>query len=181
MPKDNVERAMAKASTDTDGADYDDVRYEGYGPGGVAIVVETLTDNRNRTAADIRSAFTKFGGNLGETGSVVFSFKRVGSLLYDAIPGGFEKAFEFAIETGAENVEEFEEHCIEVTTPVESFSDVREAFVKKFGNPVESGLIWKPITYIPCSEDAKATLMKLLDVLEDNDDVQKVFHNLGSE
>jgi YebC/PmpR family DNA-binding regulatory protein len=179
MPKDNIERAMAKAATDVNAVNYDDVRYEGYGPGGIAIIVETLTDNRNRTAAEVRSAFTKFAGNLGETGSVVFSFSRIGHMLYDAIPGGLDKALEFAIEAGADNVEEFEANCVEITTSVESFSDVREAFVKKFGAPVESGLIWKPVTYVACTEDTKSTLMKLLDILEDNDDVQNVFHNLG--
>jgi YebC/PmpR family DNA-binding regulatory protein len=181
MPKDNIERAMAKATTDTNAANYDDVRYEGYGPGGVAIIVETLTDNRNRTASEVRSAFTKFGGNLGESGSVVFSFNRVGHLVYDAIPGGLEKVLEFAIEVGADNVEEFDGKCTEITSSIESFADVREEFVKQFGSPVESGLIWRPITCVVCSDDTKSTLLKLLDVLEDNDDVQKVFHNLESD
>lgn len=177
MPKDNIERAIAKATTSADGANYENVRYEGYGPGGVAIIVETLTDNRNRTASEIRSAFTKMGGNLGEMGSVAFSFNKVGHLVYEKIPGGYEKAFEFAIEAGADNVEEFED-CTEITCSVEAFASVREAFVKQFGDPAESGLIWVPTTYTACSEDAKATLMKLLDLLEDNDDVQNVFHNL---
>ncbi|MDR0695430.1 MAG: YebC/PmpR family DNA-binding transcriptional regulator [Holosporales bacterium] len=188
MPKDNIERAMARAATDAAAANYDAVRYEGYGPGGITIVVETLTDNRNRTASDIRSVFTKFGGNLGETGSVAFSFKQVGSLIYKTIPGGFDKAFGVATEAGAEDVEEFEgqgeetnEQYIEITTPMETFARIREAFVKEFGSPVESGLIWKPLTSVSCSEDTKATLLKLIDMLEDNDDVQKVFHNLGSK
>jgi YebC/PmpR family DNA-binding regulatory protein len=178
MPKDNIERAMAKAASTTDGANYEDVRYEGYGPGGVAIIVETLTDNRNRTASDVRSAFTKMGGNLGETGSVSFSFDKIGSLVYKKISGGFDKAFEFAIEAGADNVEEFEEF-MEVSTSVDCFAAIRDAFSKEFGEPVESGLIWVPKVYTPCSEETKGTLIKLIDILEDNDDVQKVFHNLA--
>ena len=177
MPKDNIERAIAKATSTTDLANYENVRYEGYGPAGVAIIVETLTDNRNRTAAEIRSAFTKMGGNLGEMGSVSFLFNRIGHLVYTTIPGGYEKAFEFAIEVGADNVEEFDD-CTEVTCSVESFAAVRDAFVKKFGDPAESGLIWVPTTRTACSEEAKTTLLKLFDILEDNDDVQNVFHNL---
>lgn len=180
MPKDNIERALAKASGPDTGSNYDDVRYEGYGPGGVAIIVESLTDNRNRTASEVRSAFSKHGGNLGESGSVAFSFNRLGHLIYNKSIGNFDKIFEFAIEAGAENVEEFED-LIEVTSQIESFSSMRDAFVKAFGDPVESGLVWVPTTYTPCSEESKATLIKLIDVLEDNDDVQKVFHNLDEE
>jgi YebC/PmpR family DNA-binding regulatory protein len=177
MPKDNIERAIAKATSSDNNANYDEVRYEGYGPGGVAIIVETLTDNRNRTASDVRSAFSKFNGSLGETGSVSFLFNRVGHLLYKAVQGGFEKAFEFAINLGAENAEEFED-CIEITTSVESFASIRDHFVKEFGDPVDSGLIWLPTTYTSCADDTKNTLMKLFDILEDNDDVQKVFSNM---
>jgi YebC/PmpR family DNA-binding regulatory protein len=177
MPKDNIERALAKASGEVDSANYDDVRYEGYGPGGVAIIIETLTDNRNRTASEIRSAFTKFGGNLGETGSVSFSFNRIGHLLYETFPGGLERALEFAVEVGAENVEEFGSY-VAIATPAEFFAKIRDAFVQNFGDPSESGLIWQPTTYVSCAEDSRITLMKLIDILEDNDDVQKVFHNL---
>ena len=177
MPKDNIERAIAKATSTTDSANYESVRYEGYGPAGVAIIVETLTDNRNRTAAEVRSAFTKMGGSLGEMGSVAFLFDRIGHLVYTAIPGGYDEAFNFAVEVGADNVEEFDE-CTEITCSVDAFASVREAFVKKFGDPSESGLIRVPTTYTACSEEAKVTLTKLLDLLEDNDDVQNVFHNL---
>lgn len=177
MPKDNVERAMAKALGGDDNAVYEEVRYEGYGPGGVAIIVESLTENRNRTASEVRSAFSKLGGNLGETGSVAFSFDRVGSLIYPNFVASFDKMFEFAIEVGADNVEEIGEY-IQITCVVESFASIRDAFTKKFGDPVESGLIWQPNTYISCPEESKATLLKLLDALEDNDDVQKVFHNM---
>ncbi len=177
MPKDNIERAIAKATSPADTANYEDIRYEGYGPGGVAIIVEALTDNRNRTASEVRSAFTKFGGSLGETGSVAFSFNRVGHLLYHNIAGGFDKVFEFAIESGADDVIEFEEG-IEVITSIEEFAKVREAFIKEFGDPMESGLVWQPTNYAECSDDTRATLQKLIDVLEDNDDVQNVYHNL---
>lgn len=177
MPKDNVQRAMDKALGGDDGAVYEEVRYEGYGPGGVAIIVETLTDNRNRTASEVRSAFSKLGGNLGETGSVAFSFDRVGSLIYPSFVASFNKMFEYAVEVGADNVEEEGEY-IQITCPVESFAAVRDSFTKKFGDPIESGLIWIPNVYIACPEDSKNTLMKLIDALEDNDDVQKVFSNL---
>ena len=179
MPKDNIDRAISKALGNDGSANYEDVRYEGYGPGGVAIIVEALTDNRNRTASEVRSAFTKFGGNLGETGSVSFSFERVGHMIYKGISGGFEKAFEFAIESGAENVEDLGDEFVEITTSVEAFSSVRDAFIKHFGDPVESGLIWVPNNYVDCPENTKETLLKLVDILEDNDDVQKVFYNLN--
>ncbi len=177
MPKDNVERAMAKALGGDDNAVYDEVRYEGYGSGGIAIIVESLTDNRNRTASEVRSAFSKFGGNLGETGSVSFSFNRVGNLIYPNFVASFDKMFEFAIEVGANNVEEIEGY-IQIICDIESFANIRDAFTKKFGDPAESGLIWKPNTYISCPEESKAALFKLLDTLEDNDDVQKVFNNM---
>jgi YebC/PmpR family DNA-binding regulatory protein len=180
MPKDNVERAIAKALGPDDGTNFDEVRYEGYGPAGVAIIVETLTDNRNRTASDIRSAFSKFGGNLGETGSVSFSFNRIGHLIYQKIRGGFDKAFDFAIEAGAENVEEFDD-MVEIVSSVESFADVRDAFIREFGDPIESGLIWHPTVFVHCPDDTKVTIQKLIDLLEDNDDVQKVFHNIDEE
>ncbi|MDR1476266.1 MAG: YebC/PmpR family DNA-binding transcriptional regulator [Holosporales bacterium] len=180
MPKDNVERAVSKATGPDDGASFDEVRYEGYGPGGVAIIVESLTDNRNRTASEVRSAFSKFGGNLGETGSVSFSFNRVGHLVYQKIPEGFVKAFDFASEVGADNVEEFED-MVEITSSIGSFADVRDAFIKEFGDPIESGLIWSPNVLVQCSDETKSTLQKLIDLLEDSDDVQKVFHNIDEE
>ena len=180
MPKDNVERALAKAAGGEDTSNYEEVRYEGYGPGGVAIIVESLTDSRNRTASDVRSAFSKCGGNLGETGSVSYSFNRVGRLVYQNIQGGFDKAFEFAIEAGADNVEQFEDY-VEIISAVEAFASVRDAFIKEFGDPVDAGLAWIPNVYIACPEPTRTTLHKLIDILEDNDDVQKVFHNLQEE
>ncbi len=177
MPKDNIERAMAKAIGGDDTAIYEEVRYEGYGPGGVAIIVESLTDNRNRTASEVRSAFSKLGGNLGETGSVSFSFNRVGSLIYPKFVASFDKFFEYAIEVGADNVVEFDEY-IQITCAIDSFAIIRDAFVKKFGDPAESGLVWIPNVYAQCPEENKATLIKLIDILEDNDDIQRVFTNL---
>lgn len=176
MPKDNIERAMEKAEKGDD-SNYDEVRYEGYGPCGVALIVETLTDNRNRTASEIRSYFSKHGGNLGETGSVSFVFERVGSIIYPKFVASFDKMFELGISAGAENVEEFDE-TVEITTAVETFSSVREVFFKEFGDSSESSLIFIPKVYSEIPDPSKETLYKLVDILEDNDDVQKVFHNL---
>jgi YebC/PmpR family DNA-binding regulatory protein len=180
MPKDNVERAIAKASGPDDGSNFNEVRYEGYGPGGTAFIVESLTDNRNRTASEVRSAFSKFGGNLGETGSVAFAFSKVGHLVYKNISGAFNKIFDFAVEIGADNVTEFDD-VIEIISSVDSFACVRDAFCKEFGDPIDSGIIWQPNDLIQCSDDTKVTLRKLIDALEDNDDVQKVFHNIDEE
>ena len=177
MPKDNIERAIAKAAGPEGDTNYDDVRYEGYGPGGIAIIVESLTDNRNRTAADVRSVFTKFGGNLGEIGSVSFSFDHKGHLLYDRNIGDFDKVFEFAIESNAENAEEDGE-LIEIVSSIEDFASMREKFIKKFGDPRESGLIWIPQNYIACADNTRESILKMIDLLEDNDDVQKVFNNM---
>ena len=176
MPKDNIERAMAKAQAN-DTANYEEVRYEGYGPGGIAIIVEALSDNRNRTASEIRSAFSKLGGNLGETGSVAFSFTRIGVLRYDKSVAHYEKMLEYALDTGADNVEEFDD-IVQITSSVELFATVRDAFTKKFGDPSEACLVYVPNMTMQCPEDSKNTLMKLLDALEDNDDVQHVYTNL---
>ncbi|MDR1365175.1 MAG: YebC/PmpR family DNA-binding transcriptional regulator [Holosporales bacterium] len=179
MPKDNVEKAIAKAANGNDFSNFADVQYEGYGPGGVAIIVEALTDNRNRTASDIRSAFSKFGGNLGETGSVSCIFNRVGCLLYRrAVAGGFDAVYEYAVELGADDVFEGDKNYLEVITSVKRFAMIRDSFTGKFGDPVESGLIWVPTSYIPYNEEISASLEKLLDVIEDNDDAQRVFHNM---
>ena len=177
MPKDNIERAIAKASGPDGETNYDEVRYEGYGPGGVAVIVETLTDNRNRTAADVRSIFSKFGGNLGETGSVSFAFAKKGHLIYKKSIGDFNKIFEFAIESDADNIEEFDDF-IEITSSVESFASMREKFIQKFGDPNESGLIWIPQNYISCADETKKSLIKMIELLDDNDDVQTVFNNM---
>ncbi|NQV44157.1 MAG: YebC/PmpR family DNA-binding transcriptional regulator, partial [Rhodospirillales bacterium] len=174
-PKDNIERSIKKASVD-DGANFEEVRYEGYGPGGIAVIVEALTDNRNRTASEVRSAFTKHGGNLGETGSVNFMFDRVGLINYPADTASADAMFEAALEAGAQDVVSTSDGH-EITCEPDDFSDVREALVEKFGEPETGNLDWKPQNSIPVDEDAAGTLIKMLDVLEDNDDVQRVAAN----
>jgi YebC/PmpR family DNA-binding regulatory protein len=176
MPKDNVERAMKRALGGDDGTIYEEVRYEGYGPGGVAIIVESLTDNRNRTASEVRSTLTKYGGNLGETGSVGFMFERLGMLQFDSIKFDFDKVFEAAVEAGAENVETLE-GTHEVTCSMDSFASVRDQLHETLGDPIEAKIIWKPLNTIACNEDTARTLFKLIDILEDNDDVQNVYAN----
>ncbi|MCX7338854.1 MAG: YebC/PmpR family DNA-binding transcriptional regulator [Alphaproteobacteria bacterium] len=181
MPRDNVERAMKRAIGNEDNTVYEEVRYEGYGPGGVAVIVETLTDNRNRTASEIRSAFNKHGGNLGETGGVSFMFERIGMLKFDAGKVSFDSLFEAAVEAGADNVEahpiEDSDGFLEVTCSMDLFAIVRDQLVDKIGDPVEAKIIWRPLNAVPCAEDTARTLIKLVDVLEDNDDVQNVYAN----
>lgn len=176
MPNDNINRAIAKATGAGDGADYEEMRYEGYGPGGVAMIVETLTDNKNRTASDVRSAFTKFGGNLGETGSVGFMFERVGSIVFAADAASADEMFEVALEAGASDVESSEESHDVFCAP-DDFSTVRDALDAKFGAPQSAGLEWKPLNGVAVDEQAAQTLLKLIDALEDNDDVQGVSAN----
>jgi YebC/PmpR family DNA-binding regulatory protein len=175
MPKDRIDRAIKQASG-ADGAVYEAVRYEGYGPGGVALIVESLTDNRNRTAADVRAAFTKLGGVLGETNSVAFQFSRVGQILYPAKVGTTDAMFEAAVEAGADDVESTDESH-EITCTVEAFAQVRDALETRFGGPDGAGLVWKPNVFATPSEEQAASLLKLIDVLEDNDDVQSVAAN----
>jgi YebC/PmpR family DNA-binding regulatory protein len=175
MPKDRIDRAIKQASG-ADGAVYEAVRYEGYGPGGVALIVESLTDNRNRTAADVRAAFTKHGGVLGETNSVSFQFARVGQLLYPAKVASADAMFEAAVEAGADDVESSEE-THEITCSVEAFAQVRDALEARFGAPEQAGLVWKPNVFSTPNEEQAASLLKLIDVLEDNDDVQTVAAN----
>jgi len=176
MPKDNIERVLKKAEGG-DSEQYDEIRYEGYGPGGVAVIVEALTDNRNRTASEVRATFGKFGGNLGETGSVNFMFDRVGQIIYPADVADDEAVFEGALEAGADNVES-DENGHEVTTAVEDFNAVREAMESQFGAPEEAGLTWKPQNTTPINEDQAQTFMKLMDALDDLDDVQSVSSNV---
>ena len=176
MPRDRIDRAIKQGTPGGDDANYEEVRYEGYGPGGVALIVEALTDNRNRTAAEVRSAFTKYGGSLGETNSVSFMFNRVGSIYYPALAADADAMFEAALDAGADEVES-DEDGHEVTTSMESFIGVRDALEAKFGAPESARLMWKPNMTVSPDEAAAATLMKLLDVLEDNDDVQVVDGN----
>ena len=176
MPKDNIDRVLKKAEGGGDDANFDEIRYEGYGPGGVALIVDTVTDNRNRTASEVRSAFTKYGGNLGESNSVAFMFDRVGQLIYPVAAASADDMFEAALEAGADDVESAEESH-EITCAPEDFNAVREALDTRFGAPEEAGLTWKPQNTIVLDEDKAATLLKLLDVLDDNDDVQSVSAN----
>jgi YebC/PmpR family DNA-binding regulatory protein len=176
MPKDTIDRAIKKAAGATAGEDYAEVRYEGYGPAGVAVIVEALTDNRNRTASDLRSAFSKHGGALGETNSVAFMFSRLGVVRYPAKAASEDAMFEAAIEAGADNVESGPEGH-EITTTVENFFAVRDALEQTFGEAESAKLDWRPATSVTLDEEKAAGLLKLLDVLEDNDDVQNVYAN----
>ncbi|KJF66302.1 YebC/PmpR family DNA-binding transcriptional regulator [Rhizobium nepotum] len=175
MPKDNIERAIKKAAG-ADGENYDEVRYEGYGPGGVAVIVEALTDNRNRTASNVRSTFTKAGGALGETGSVSFSFDRVGEITYKAEVGDADKVMEAAIEAGADDVETTEDgHTI--ICGFEAMNEVSKALEGVLGEAESVKAIWKPQNTVPVDEEKAQSLMKLIDTLEDDDDVQNVYSN----
>ncbi|MEJ0063050.1 MAG: YebC/PmpR family DNA-binding transcriptional regulator [Alphaproteobacteria bacterium] len=177
MPRERIERAMKAAMPGADdGKIYEEVRYEGYGPGGIALIVEALTDNRSRTAPELRTAFSKHGGALGETNSVSFMFSRCGQIVYPAKAASADAMLEAVIEAGGENVESSaDEH--EITTNVEDFAAVRDALEKSFGEPQSAKLTWKPINLVPATGDNAASLLKLLEVLEDNDDVQNVFGN----
>jgi YebC/PmpR family DNA-binding regulatory protein len=176
MAKDTIDRAIKKATGGAGGEDYAEVRYEGYGPAGVAVIVEALTDNRNRTASDIRSAFAKHGGALGETNSVSFLFNRLGVIRYQASVASDDDMLEAAIDAGAENVES-DTDAHEVTAAVEDFFVVRDALEARFGAPESARLDWRPTTSVTLDEDRAASLLKLLDVLDESDDVQNVYAN----
>ena len=175
MPKDNIERAIKKASG-ADAASYEEIRYEGFGPGGTGVIVEVLTDNRNRAAANVRSLFSKHGGNLGETGSVSFMFDRVGRIVYPASAGGEDAMMEAAIEAGADDVESDEEEHV-VFSAFETLNEVAAALEAALGAAKSTGLAWRPKSLTPVEGDAVATLLKLIDALEDDDDVQTVWGN----
>lgn len=175
MPKDNIERAIKKASGN-DGANYDEIRYEGYGPGGVAVIVEALTDNRNRTASEVRSYFTKVGGNLAETGAVSFMFDRIGVLEFDAAKADADTMLEAAIEAGADDVVSSEAGH-EIITSLEGLIEISKALEAKFGEPRKSALVWRPQNSIAVDDETGEKLVKLMDLLDDNDDVQNVIAN----
>nr|WP_272210201.1 YebC/PmpR family DNA-binding transcriptional regulator [Marinicella sp. W31]MDC2876066.1 YebC/PmpR family DNA-binding transcriptional regulator [Marinicella sp. W31] len=175
MPKDNIERAVKKASGG-DAENYDEVRYEGYGPGGVAVIVEALTDNRNRTASSVRSIFSKAGGAMGETGSVAFSFDRVGEIVYKPEAGDADAIMEAAIEAGAEDVV-FDEDGHTIYCGFEDINEVSSALETALGEAESVKAIWKPQNTIPVDEDRATSLMRLIDNLEDDDDVQNVYSN----
>ncbi len=178
MPKDNIERAIKKGSGAGDGEIFEEIRYEGYGPGGAALIIDTLTDNRNRTASDVRSALTKFGGSMGESNSVAFMFDRVGAIVYPAEAADEDTMFEAALEAGAGNVETGSDSH-EITCAPEDLSTVGEALEAKFGQPQSAALMWQPQNTVDIGAKAAATLFKLLDLLEDNDDVQNVSSNFN--
>ena len=176
MPKDNIDRAIKKGAGGDDDTNFEEMRYEGYGTGGVAVIVEALTDNRNRTAAEVRAAFTKYAGSLGETGSVNYMFNHVGVIRFPADSADADAVFEAAVDAGAENVESTEQEHV-VTCEVDAFNDVRDGLAEKFGDPSSAGLEWVPQNTITISEDQATTLLKMIDTLEDNDDVQSVSSN----
>ena len=176
MSRDTMERAIKRGAGGEDNTAYDEVRYEGYGPGGIAVIVEALTDNRNRTASEVRTLFAKAGGNLGETNSVSFMFERKGVIVYAAKTASADAMFEAGLEAGADNVES-DAAGHEVTCAVDDFSTVRDALEKKFGEAQEAKLQWRPLNTTVVEGDTADSLMKLIDALEDNDDVQNVYAN----
>jgi YebC/PmpR family DNA-binding regulatory protein len=175
MPKDYIERAIKKASG-ADAETYDEVRYEGYAPGGVAVIVEALTDNRNRTAGEVRSYFTKAGGSLAETGAVSFMFDRVGSIEFDRKVASEDAMLEAALDAGAEDVSTSQDGH-EIITTLESLRDVAQALEQKFGEPRKAALVWRPQNTISVDDEAGEKILKLVGALEDNDDVQNVYAN----
>ena len=175
MPKENIERVLKKAEGG-EGDSYEEIRYEGYGPGGIAFIVEAVTDNRNRTASEVRSYFSKFGGSLAETGSVSFMFDKVGQIIYPKSVADADTMFDVALEAGADNVETEEDAHI-ITTTAEDFNFVRENMERHYSTPEEAGLIWQPQNSISVEETNATMLIKLYDTLDENEDVQNVFAN----
>ena len=177
MPKDNIERAIKKGSSNDDGTIYEEVRYEGFAPGNIAVIVEASTDNRNRTAPVLRSLFGKRGGNLGETNSVAFNFERVGYIEYPASVASADEMFEQAIEAGASDIES-DDQTHEITCATEDLAQVRDALEAKFGTPNAARLEWKPVVTVEVTDVDKAkSLLDFIDALNDEEDVQRVFHN----
>ncbi len=175
MPKDNIQRAVSKAASG-DQETFEEIRYEGYGPGGVAVIVETLTDNRNRTAGSVRSTFSKNGGSLGETGSVAFMFERVGEIAYPPDSGDADTLLEAAIEAGADDVVSDESgHLVSCT--FETLGDVAKVLEEQLGSPESVSPVWRAQTSVPVDEDKAGKLFKLISALEDDDDVQNVYAN----
>jgi YebC/PmpR family DNA-binding regulatory protein len=175
MPKDNIERAIKK-SQGGDTENYDEVRYEGYGPGGVAVIVEALTDNRNRTAGEVRASFTKSGGNLAETGAVSFMFDRVGQVEFDADKASADAVLEAAIDAGADDVVSDENGHV-IYTAQDSLAEVAKVLESKFGEPRKAALTWKPQNSLSVDDEQGEKLLRLIETLEENDDVQNVYAN----
>ena len=176
MPKDTVERAIKRGAGGGADEAYEEVRYEGYGPGGVAVIIEALTDNRNRTASEVRAAFTKVGGALGETNSVSFMFDRMGEISYPATAAGADEMFEAVIEAAADNVESDDDQHLVICAP-EDLNTVRDALENRFGPASSARLAWRPKTTAQIDEETATSLFKLLETLEDSDDVQNVYAN----
>ncbi|HMN52170.1 MAG TPA: YebC/PmpR family DNA-binding transcriptional regulator [Xanthobacteraceae bacterium] len=175
MPKDNIERAIKKAAGG-EGDNYENIRYEGYGPGGVALIIEALTDNRTRTVGEIRSFFTKSGGALAETGAVSFMFSHVGVIEYDVSKASDDAMLEAGIDAGADDVLSSETGH-EIITAADNLNEVQKAMEAKFGEPKKSGLVWRPQNTVAVDDEAGEKLMKLIENLEENDDVQNVYGN----
>ena len=176
MPKDNIERVIKKAESG-ENSNLEEIRYEGYAPGGVALIVDAVTDNRNRTAAEVRSSFTKFGGNLGETGSVSFMFNNVGQIVYQKNIKNDDEIFEIAIDVGADDVSS-DERNHEIITSVNDFNNVRDKLEDLLGTPEQAEIIWQPENYIQVDDEKRAiSILKLLDTLDNCEDVQGVFGN----
>jgi YebC/PmpR family DNA-binding regulatory protein len=175
MPKDNIDRAVKK-SQGADTENYDEIRYEGYGPGGVAVIVEALTDNRNRTAGEVRATFTKSGGNLAETGAVSFMFNHVGVVEYDTKAASADAMLDAAIEAGADDVVSNDDGHQIFTTP-ETLRDVAKALEAKFGEPRRTATLWKPQNTVPVDDDTAEKLIRMIEALDDSDDVQNVYAN----
>jgi YebC/PmpR family DNA-binding regulatory protein len=175
MPKDNIERAIKKAAG-ADGENYEQIRYEGYGPGGAAVIVEVLTDNRNRTAGDVRATFTKSGGNLAETGAVSFMFDHVGVIEYDARAASSDAIFEAALDAGADDVVSGDDGH-EIYAAQDRFAAVARALEAKFGEPRKATLVWRPQNTVAVNDEQGEKLLKLIESLNEHDDVQNVYAN----
>jgi YebC/PmpR family DNA-binding regulatory protein len=175
MPKDNIERAISK-SQEADSANYEEVRYEGFGTGGVGVIVEALTDNRNRTASEVRSIFSKFGGNLGETGAVSFNFDRLGAVEFEPDKASADAMLEAAIEAGAADCESSAEGHLIYSDP-EELHEVAKALEEKFGEPQTIRILWRPKNTVPMDEEGGERLLRMIESLEDSDDVQNVYAN----
>lgn len=176
MPRDTIERAIKRGAGGEDEAQYEEVRYEGYGPGGVALIVEALTDNRNRTAGDVRSAFTKSGGALGESNSVAFGFVRLGRIRYKAAIGGEDTVMEAALEAGADDMNLVDDHY-EIDCGFNELFAVRDGLAARFGEPESAAPAWKPLNTIAVDDSQAEKLLRLIENLEDFDDVQSVWGN----
>ncbi len=179
MPNDNIKRAIAKALPGSGEGDYSEIRYEGYAPNGVSVIVECLTDNKNRTASDVRSIFSKHGGNLGETGSVSFNFEHIGLFIYKKSVADFDTMFETALEGGARDVEEEDENYM-ITCEIPEFANLSKA-LEKFGEPEKAEIIWQPKLMVEIDAETAEKIERFTDALEDNDDVQKVYTNADFE